>query len=115
MHELPVTENILEVALKHAAEANASNITNIYLVIGQMASIIDDSVEFYWDIIAKGTIAEGARLHFKRIPTKFQCVKCNGSFVYSGEDFTCPNCGSLEVKVIDGEQFYLEAIDIENK
>lgn len=113
MHELPVTENILEISLKYAQESNASQITNIYLVIGQMASIVDDSVQFYWEIISKGTIAENARLHFNRIPTKFQCLKCNHQFIYNGDDFECPNCGSVEVKIIDGDQFFLEAIDVE--
>lgn len=112
MHELPVTENILEISLKYAKEADASQITNIYLVIGQMASIVDDSIQFYWDIVSKGTIAEKAHLHFNRIPTKFECSRCKHQYLYNGDDFECPNCGSIEVKLIDGDQFYLEAIDV---
>ena len=65
MHELSVTESILEISLRHANKVNAKRITNLYLVIGQLASIVDDSVQFYWDIISKGTIAEGAMLHFQ--------------------------------------------------
>ena len=68
MHELSVTESILEIALRHASKTKAARITNLYLVIGQLASIVDDSVQFYWDIISKDTIAEGAKLHFKRLP-----------------------------------------------
>jgi hydrogenase nickel incorporation protein HypA/HybF len=113
MHELPVTENILEVVIRHAEKADATKITNIYLVIGQMASVIDDSIQFYWDIVSKGTIAEKAHLHFNRIPTKFKCLNCDTQFIYNGEDFCCPNCNSQKVQIIDGEQFFLEAIDVE--
>ena len=67
MHELPVTESILENTLRHARGAKAVGVTDVYLVIGQLSSIIDDSVQFYWDMISEGTIAEGASLHFKRI------------------------------------------------
>jgi hydrogenase nickel incorporation protein HypA/HybF len=74
MHELSVTESILEISLRHAQEASAKRITNLYLVIGQLASIIDDSVQFYWDIISKGTIADGATLHFRRLPAKLICL-----------------------------------------
>ena len=80
MHELPITENILEIALRHAKQANARKINTIYLVIGQLASIIDDSVQFYWDIIAKDTIAEGAVLSFKRLPATLQCQECSLRF-----------------------------------
>ena len=114
MHELPVTESILEIALRHADKAGASRITHLYLVIGQLASIVDDSVQFYWDIISRGTIAEGASLHFKRLPATFACLDCKHEFTPGDEDFACPSCKSERVKVISGDQFYMEAIDIEN-
>ena len=113
MHELSITENILEIALRHAESNNATRITNLHLVIGQMASIVDDSVQFYWDIIAKDTIAAGARLEFKRIPAEFLCQNCSQRYYPSDDDFSCPNCNCLEVKLVSGDQFFLEAIDIE--
>ena len=60
VHELPITENILEIALRHADQAGAACVTDIYLVIGQLASVVDEFVTFYWDIISAGTIAEGS-------------------------------------------------------
>lgn len=113
MHELPVTENILEISLRHARQAGAARITNIYLVIGSLASIIDDSVQFYWDILSKGTLAEGAKLHFRRIPAELLCLQCGQRFQPSEDDFSCPNCRSVQVKIAAGEEFYLEAIDID--
>jgi hydrogenase nickel incorporation protein HypA/HybF len=113
MHELTVTENILEIALRHATSAQARRITNLYLVIGQLSSIVDDSVQFYWDIVAKDTLAEGAWLHFQRIPIELACLACNHRFSPHKEDFACPECGSTSVKPLAGEEFYLEAIDVE--
>jgi len=46
MHELAVTENILSIASKHAQESGATRVTAINLVIGQLSSIVDDSVQF---------------------------------------------------------------------
>ncbi len=113
MHELSVTESILEIALRHAREANATRITNLYLVIGQLASIVDDSVQFYWDIISKNTLAEGATLHFHRIPATFTCLDCNHQYSPANDGYSCPNCQSDHVKVTSGDQFFMEAIDIE--
>ena len=113
MHELVVTESLLEITLRHAQNANAKRVDNLYLVIGQLSSIIDDSVQFYWDIVAKGTIAEGARLNFKRIPTQMECSTCGQVFAPDDRNFDCPACGSIQVRVRAGEEFYLEAIDVQ--
>ena len=112
MHELSVTESILDIALRHAEKAHAKNITALYLVIGQMASIVDDSVEFYWNIIAKDTIAENAKLVFRRIPTEFLCLNCGNRFQPSSGMIECPGCGGSHLKILAGEEFYVEAIDV---
>lgn len=113
MHELSVTENILEIALSHAKEANATKITNIHLVIGQLSSVVDDSVQFYWDFLAQDTIAAGATLHFRRLPIKLQCIQCETKYEPESEEMACPNCHSYKFLIIQGEEFFLEAIDID--
>ena len=113
MHELPVAESILEISLRHAERAGATRVTDLYLVIGQLASVLDDSVQFYWDIIARDTAAEGARLHFKRIPAEFLCTHCGNTYALAEETLTCPQCESMQVRVTAGQEFYLDAIDVE--
>lgn len=109
MHELAVTENILDITLKHA---KGQKVTDIYLIIGQLSSIVDDSVQFYWDTISKGTLAESAKLHFKRIPTQLLCRDCQNRFSPLPDIYTCPVCGSSRVMVVAGEEFYLESIEV---
>ncbi len=115
MHELPATQSILDIALKHAEQAHASRVTGLHIVVGQIASMVDDSVRFYWDIISKGTLAEGADLDFRRVPLELACLDCATRFYPGKEDFACPNCNGARVKVVGGEEFYLEAIDIEER
>ena len=114
MHELPVTQSILDIALKHANKAEAKRITDLHIVMGELSKLVDESIQFYWDIIAKDTIAEGAKLHFRIVPTEFQCMACFEKYHPEDNDtFQCPNCGSVGVKIIAGEEFSLEAIDVE--
>jgi hydrogenase nickel incorporation protein HypA/HybF len=115
MHELSVTESILEIAIKHARQANAQRIADIYLVIGQLSSIVDDSIQFYWEIIAKDTLAEEACLHFRRIPAELACLDCGTHFNLNGEDYFCPGCQGIHVKIVSGEEFFLEAIEVERE
>jgi len=113
VHELPVTQSILEIALRHAEAAGAKRIVQLNLVIGQFSSIVDDSVQFYWDIISRGTIAEGARLHFERTPGQLRCTACGHVFSINGEDYVCPVCGDTQVMVVSGDDFRLDSIEVE--
>jgi len=113
MHELPVTESLLEIALRHANKAGASRILSLNIVIGQLASIVDDSVQFYWDMIAENTPAQGAQLNFKRIPPELQCLECDKKYTPGGDDMACPDCGSAQVKIVAGREFYLDSIEVE--
>lgn len=114
MHELSVTQSVLELALKHADRAEASVITDLFLVIGSLSSVVDSSVQFYWDIISQGTPAEGARLHFERVPLRLRCTACQHSYTPGADSFDCPACGSSAVRVVTGDEFFLRSIEIEN-
>jgi hydrogenase nickel incorporation protein HypA/HybF len=113
MHELAVTQSILNIVLDHAGKANASKVTKIYLVIGELSSIVDESIQFYWEIIAKNTPAEQAELIFRRVSASFECLDCSTVYQLDGNVIYCPTCGSTHVKILSGEEFYIEAIDIE--
>ena len=111
MHELMVTESIRDIALRHAKEAGAARITDLFLVIGELSSIVDDSVQFYWDFVTEGTMAEGATLHFRRIPAEMVCQACGHSYS-PRQALPCPACDSNDVRVTAGEEFFLEAIEV---
>jgi len=113
MHELPITESLLEIALRHAKKAGAERITRLNIVIGELSSIVDDSVQFYWDIVSEGTIAEGAELRFERTEGTLRCVRCGHTFPLNHESFVCPACGEGQVVVVSGDDFRLESIEIE--
>lgn len=113
MHELSITESILAIVLRHAEQAGAKRIASINLVTGKFSSVVDDSVQFYWDMIATGTIAEGARLNFKRVPAEMTCRDCGYTFEPTDQTFNCPHCFSRRVKITRGEELRVESIDIE--
>ena len=73
MHEMSVTEAMLDMALEHA---KGHRITDIYLQVGRMSLIVPESVEFYFEYLSKGTLAEGATLHFEIQPIEMTCMDC---------------------------------------
>jgi len=116
MHELPVTQGILSVALEAAQRNGARRITTINLTIGDLASIVDDSVQFYFDILSKGTIAEGAVLCFRRQPALATCVDCGHQFPISAPlTATCSACGGTRLHISGGREFFVESIEVDDE
>lgn len=113
MHELAITQNVLDIALRYGEQENATRITDLYLLIGQLSSIVDESVQFYWDIISRDTIAEGATLHFERTPMQMMCFDCAQTYHPDPGTLACPVCGGEHVQVAGGDEFRLESINIE--
>ena len=113
MHELSITESILAIALKHAEKAGAKRIASINLVIGKFSTVVDDSVQFYWDMIAEGTMAQGAKLTFQRVPAEMTCRDCGHTFEPDDTTFECPQCLSPRVRISKGEELRVDSIDIE--
>lgn len=114
MHELSVTQSILKIALEHAEKADAKRVTDLHIVLGELSTMVDDSIQFYWDTIARDTIAAGATLHFRRVPAELQCMSCFKKYRPTEEELVCPHCGGVGAKIIAGEELFVEAIDIEN-
>ncbi|MFP3853372.1 MAG: hydrogenase maturation nickel metallochaperone HypA [Anaerolineales bacterium] len=113
MHELAVTESLLKLALAKAEEAEADRVTDLHLVIGQLSSFVDDSIAFYWDLISQDTLAEGASLHFRRVPARMNCQDCGTSYSPEPGELACPDCSGVHLKIEAGEEFYLDFIEIE--
>jgi len=114
MHELSVTESIVEIATRHARQAGAGRVLAINLVIGNLSSIVDDSVQFYFDFLSEGTATEGARLVFNRLGVELRCQACGHRWSPRDADWRCPVCGALRAQVLQGREFYVESIEVED-
>ena len=73
MHEMSITQAMLDMALKHA---KGHRITDIYLRVGMMSLVVPESVEFYFAYLSKDTLAEEATLHFETVPLEMTCLDC---------------------------------------
>ena len=113
MHELSVTQSIVDIVARHAAQAQAKRVVRIHLVVGELSSIIDDSVQFYFDYVSKDTIAEGAELAFVRLPVKVVCEACGHEWQPEGADWTCPQCRQAKARVVAGREFFVDSIEVD--
>lgn len=113
MHEFAITKSMLDLVLEQAGKVGAKEVGKISLVIGKMSGVVDECVQFYFDFLSKGTVAEGACLYFKMVSITAQCRGCNKLFELKEFDWTCPDCGSNGVEIVAGKELFVESIEVE--
>ena len=122
MHEMPVTQRIINMALEYA---KGHRITDIYIRLGRMSSIIPESVEVFFHYLSKDSPAEGAKLHFEITPLELTCTECGSpvdinrwaeerphTIILKAIEKGC-RCGSKSLRVTKGVGFEMVSIDVE--
>jgi hydrogenase nickel incorporation protein HypA/HybF len=113
MREIDAVRSILTKALLNARASNAGRIKSLQLAIGEISELSQISLQKQWDELSRGTPAEQAQLHFRLIPAEVQCMACFRKYHPVDGKIHCSYCGSFGAKVLSGEEFYLEAIELE--
>ncbi len=71
MHESHITSELLNLALKKAKENKAKKITKIYINISEKDHITPENIKFHFEVSAKNTIAENAKIEIKKANKTF--------------------------------------------
>jgi len=113
MHELSITRHILDIVTEHAQRANAKRVRAINLVVGDLTGFVDDSIQFYFDMLSPDTLAEGARLSIRRVPARVRCCDCGEEFSPEGYSWLCPNCQAIGGDIVSGRELSVDSIEVE--
>lgn len=112
MHELGITQNILDIALKQV-EAKDTKINKISIKVGEFTFVDPECVRFYFEQISKNTIAENAALYIERMPLKIKCSSCGKeNTLLKMDEFICPECKSKNVEITSGRELFVESIEV---
>jgi hydrogenase nickel incorporation protein HypA/HybF len=115
MHELQITERILDIVLKHASGQDVSRIVRIHLKIGALSDLEDEWIQHYFDYLSRGTVAENAQLAIKRAPVVLCCRSCSYSFEVKREELgqaECPACGDGALELVAGREYVIENMEV---
>jgi len=109
MHELSVSSAVLDTVLKHAA---GRRVTVVSLRIGHLRQVVPDSLAFYFELVARESLCEGARLEQEYIPALLRCEACDREWDPEDAWFACTGCGGAG-EVIAGNELEVESIEVE--
>lgn len=100
MHELGITQGIIDRA-REAAQANgALRVTDLYVTMTAAADFSQDSIEMYFEMLAgEDELFRGATLHVDHKPVAATCLNCSDEFNADTPQPVCPQCGSLLVQL----------------
>ncbi|HEY2319470.1 MAG TPA: hydrogenase maturation nickel metallochaperone HypA [Solirubrobacteraceae bacterium] len=110
MHELSLSSAIVNTVAKHA---RGRRVTVVNLRVGRLRQVIPDTLEFYFEFVARGSVCDGARLEQEVVPARLRCNVCEHEWAIEIPAFRCPGCGGSEVQIASGDEFEVESIEVE--
>ena len=113
MHELEITRSLVKLALDEAEKARAKKLTVVNVVLGEMSGAVDDSVAFYFELMTKDTIGEGAKINFRKVPMQAKCRNCGSTVSPKDIFWECEKCHSMDIEMISGKELYIESIEVD--
>lgn len=111
MRELLYTQKVLN---KSLAQADTRRIKSVQLILGEISELDSSRIEQHWRELSKGTPAEHAQLHFRLIRAEVQCMACFQKYHPVNGEIHCPSCGSYGAKILSGEEFDLDFVELES-
>jgi hydrogenase nickel incorporation protein HypA/HybF len=112
MHELSIASAVVETAERHAG---GRRVTAIELRIGHLRQVVGASLAFYFGHVASGTVCEGAQLTWQEVPARLGCNGCGHGWELDVPGFRCPDCGSADVTIEQGNELHVEWIEVEQE
>ena len=113
MHELALTEGIIQIVREQAEKNGFERVLEISLRVGEYSGVIPECLLEFFPIASKGTKAEGARLVIQPIPAAFRCFSCGYEGPIPPRTACCPQCGGSAIRMTAGREFYVENLKVE--
>ena len=109
MHELSIAEAIVRIASDHAA---GRRVARVEVHVGHLRQVVPSALTFSFELVADGTPIEGAELVIVDVEAVGRCRTCDGETRFTQFPLVCRACGSLDVDVIEGEELYVESLEL---
>lgn len=114
MHEMGITQGILATSFETAEAAGAERITEIRVSIGELTEIVEFALQFAFESLTPGTMAEGATLVVDVVPAKSHCNDCGTDYFHDRFEMICPECGSMFVTLLQGREMHIDSIETDS-
>ncbi|MGD0961948.1 MAG: hydrogenase maturation nickel metallochaperone HypA [Methylomonas sp.] len=113
MHEMSLCESVLQILEQQAEAQQYRKVKTVWLEIGALSGIEIDALRFGFDVVAQGSLADGARLEILVAPGQAWCLPCGRNVAVRQRYDECPHCGSHQLQVNGGDQMRIKELEVE--
>jgi len=113
MHEYSIVQALIEQCDDLAKENETTKILKVIVKIGILSGVEVDLFASAYEVFKEKTICEASELVINMQPLVIKCFDCSKESTLDNINFKCPNCKSLNVQAIDGEDMYLMSLEME--
>jgi len=114
VHELSVVHSIVTAAEEALAGHPVQRVIEVRLRVGELSGVVEEALQFSFEIATQGTILSGARLVVDLLPVVIHCHNCHKDVELAGvQSFRCPHCGELSADLRQGRELAIESLEIE--
>jgi len=113
MHEVSLCESIMDILKEEAARAGAVRVKSVRLLIGELSGAVPDAMRFAFEVVSKGTLADGAALEIVSVPLTARCRGCGAEFAVEGYAFSCEKCGGPDIEIVSGRELMVDEVEME--
>jgi len=107
---MAIAESVVRIAGQHA---NGRRVTKIHVKVGHLRQVVPSALTFGFELVAQGTSVEGAELALEQIPATGSCRACGAESKLPGFPLQCKSCGGFDLEIIEGEELYVESLEME--
>lgn len=111
MHEYSVTKTLVDLCNAEAERNDIESIARVKVTIGGFTGFAPDAIRFYFEYLSPGTRCAQAELLFQEIPIRITCKECKKISLIDDPVMVCPVCGSTDIEMTSGREFYVESIE----
>jgi hydrogenase nickel incorporation protein HypA/HybF len=112
MHELGIAEAVISIASDHAA---GRPVRTVFVKVGQLRQVVPAALAFSFELAARGTPVDGARLDIEHVPVAGICRSCGREGALEAFPLACPACGALDVTVTQGEELHVDSLELDDE
>ena len=113
MHEMSLCESILRILETNAESQHFDKVKTVWLEIGTFSGVELEAMRFGFEVVAKGTLAEDAKLEIIEVSGKAWCLQCEKPVTVKQRYDACPTCGGYQLQITDGEQMRIKELEVE--
>jgi len=108
MHELSIAASVVEIVCRHA---DGRRVSKVELKVGQLRQVVPSSLAFSFELVAQGTVTEGAELELHSVPVVAACRACSSETELHGFPFQCAACSGFDLQILTGEELEVNSIE----